>query len=290
MPIEKDGEAVIDADVEAAAQAALSSQEPGEKGGSDERDYETDAREMGWRPKDDWKGDPANWKDAKTYVEHGDHINRIVEARVAKVRKESDERFSRLEKTTKTAIDNIKAQAAKEIEGLKAEKKAAVKAGNVEEVERIDAAIEELKEAGPERPLAGAALEKHNEKVQGDWIAANPWYDTDEEMSAYAIGVSQRIAAKTPNISIEDNLAQVDAAMRKKYPDKFGGKKEPGANGHAPVDGGSVFSGGRPKGKATAADLPPEARRIGAELVRAGAFKDIEAYAKAYAEESPKNA
>ena len=26
--------------------------------------YEVDAREMGWRPKDEWEGDPEKWRDA----------------------------------------------------------------------------------------------------------------------------------------------------------------------------------------------------------------------------------
>ena len=34
--------------------------------------YEGQAREMGWRPKDEWEGEPEKWRDAKEFVERGE--------------------------------------------------------------------------------------------------------------------------------------------------------------------------------------------------------------------------
>lgn len=242
------------------------------------RDYEAEAREQGWRPKEEWSGKPENWKDAKTYVEHGD-----VTAKISKIEKDYEKRFERMEKMHGKTVEMLQREHAKEIAALKDERREAIKAGDADKVEKLDEQIEELKEAGPEKPLTGKELEKHNEKVQADWIKANAWYETDEDMSAYALGVSQREAGKNPNISIEDNLAKVDAAMRKKYPEFFGEKKPTGANGHAPVDSGGDFNGTPPARKDSLfAKLSPEAKQQCAKDVKAGLYKDNESWAKVY--------
>jgi hypothetical protein len=242
------------------------------------RDFEAEAREQGWRPKEEWSGKPENWKDAKTYVEHGD-----VAAKIAKIEKDYEKRFERMEKMHGKTVEMLQREHAKELADLKADRREAIKAGDVDKAEKLDEQIEELKEAGPEKPLTGKELVKHNEQVQADWIKANTWYESDEDMAAYALGVSQRLAAKDPNITIEDNLAKVDEAMRKKYPDYFGGKKTTGANGHAPVDSGGDFTGAPPARKDSLfAKLSPEAKAQCSKDVKAGLYKDNESWAKVY--------
>src|SRR6478752_6584298 len=38
------------------------------------RDFEAEAKEHGWTAKEDFKGDPARWVDAKTFVEKADEV------------------------------------------------------------------------------------------------------------------------------------------------------------------------------------------------------------------------
>ena len=45
---------------------------------ADERDYEAEARAMGWKPADEWSGDPTKHRDAKTFVELGFSEEEIV--------------------------------------------------------------------------------------------------------------------------------------------------------------------------------------------------------------------
>lgn len=239
-----------------------------------ERDYEKEAVSRGWTPKEDWKGDPHNWKDAKSYVERSDDIVRITKNQMAAQEKDFAERLKKLQTVTDKTVEQLQKAHEKELADLKAQRREAIKAGDVDKAEKLDDQIDDLKDDKPDKKLTGAALDKHNQKVQEEWVGKQDWWDTDEEMTDWAIGRSQRIAAKTPDISIEDNLAQLEKELAKKFPDKFGGARlvKTEANGHAPVDGGGDFPGG--KGTDPLAKLPAEAR--------AQAKADMAKYPKIY--------
>lgn len=222
-----------------------------------ERNFEAEAREMGWTPEAEWKGDkkPAHFLDAKTFVERGETVIPILRKQLKDKDAEYAERFKKMEALNTKTVERLQKQFEKDLAEAQAAKKVAVKAGNVEEVERLDGVIDDLKEDAPKK-LSGAALEKHNLKVQEEWVGTQDWWGEDEDMQAWAIGKSQSIAAKNPDISIEDNIAQLEVALKKKYPEKFGLKAS--TNGHALVDNGGDFPGG--KGTDPLSRLPNEAR------------------------------
>lgn len=287
------GEAATVEDTATAQEAVVSSQEQGSA-----RDYEAEAKEQGWRPQEEWKGAPESWKDAKTYVEHGEHITRVADARVAKVEKNLKDRFDKrlesLERVSAKAIENLKAQQARELADLRAAKKEAVKAGDVDEVDRLDDEIDALKHDTASAswladdglvkddlsPKELEAFQKHNAKVQKEFMASQSWWDVDEEMTDFAIGRSQNLAGKNPRLPLEDNLRQTLEALRKKFPEKFTTKKS-GANGHAPVDSGGDLSGSEPA-KSALSGIPEADLAIGRRHVKEGLFKTLEAWAKEY--------
>lgn len=265
-------ETVEDTTAQAAVEAAVSSQEQ-ENAAPEADPVEAEARKQGWRPKDEWSGDPDNWKDAKTYVEHGE-----VKSRIAKLEKEHQERFDRLERMNKKAMERQEKQLKSEIEALKAQRRDAIKAGDVEAVEGIDAAIEERRnsdaeDAKPDTP----------EAKQKAWEASNNWFNSDFELRQYAINWSQFNAERNPTISFDDNMKALDAEMRRKFPEQFGAKeKKPAANGHAAVDGGGMLDGIPVKNGKGPESLPPEARAAGQRFVKQGLFKNLTEYAKDY--------
>lgn len=249
MSTEPGGEAAT-VTTEAAHEAAVSSPEGGN---TTERDFEAEAAEQGWRPQDEWTGKPENWKDAKTWVEHGE-----ISSRINKVTKEHEERFQKLEKTYTKAFEVLNAAHAKEMADLKAERKAAIKEGDADKVDALDTKIDALKEAAPatEKP-------KTIDELTRDFAKANAWYIEEPEMAEYAFKVSESNAGLNDGISFEDNMKFVLGAVRKKFPGYFVGESETtAANGHAAVDGGGSFSGAnRNTDKKTFSDLPAEAKR-----------------------------
>lgn len=242
---------------------------------SSERDFEAEARDMGWRPKEEWTGKPDNWKDARTYVEYDE-----VKSKVTKVEREYAERFKKLESVTAKTVERLQAAHEKEVAELKAARKEAIKGGDVEEVERLDQAIEASKADAPDKPG-----KKTDADIQAEWVAENPWYEADAKMRRIALGVSNDLAAGKPDMTLAENLKLTMKALEEEYPEfNWTGKKTttPAANGHAAVDGGGNSPG------AIRADplakLPAEARaQAKSDMTKfPKIYPNAEAWVKAY--------
>jgi hypothetical protein len=278
MTIESGGEAaVVETVTTPAPEAGFSSQEPAQSG---ERDFEAEARDMGWRPKEEWTGKPEHWKDAKTYVEFD-----VVANRLTKAEREFNERLAKMEKVNARTVEKLQRQHAQEMAELTATRKEAIKAGDVDAVEHLDQQIADLKadapEAGPKprERMSDAERQQADNAAQEAWVAKQDWWNVDEDLTALAIGISQRLTK--PGMSMEENLKLTEAALAKKYPDRFGGKSS-GANGHASVDGGGFAPGGvktDPLSK-----LPNEARaQAKADMAKfPKMYPSAEAWIKAY--------
>lgn len=87
-------------------------QEQVEEGQQEEvRDYEGEASEMGWRPKEQFKGDPEKWVDAQEFVERGEHILPILKANTNKLRSEiltRDQELAKLRKSVEASDKAVK--------------------------------------------------------------------------------------------------------------------------------------------------------------------------------------
>lgn len=229
------------------------------------------AVEQGWKPKDNFSGPEEKWKPARDWLAAEHDISRDLRKTVKGLRDTVDRMASTATKQTERALR----QQAEEIN-----------ARFTQAVENKDTAgaAKAAKEMGAlEREATAAAP---NENVEARFADENPWYGRDEEATAYAISVSQREARKGK--SIPDQLAAVDVAMRKRFPELYGQtrqepKPQPGV--HQPNTRGTLTSK-REKGFA---DLPPEAKEAGrdfAKLFKERHGKDekesLDQYAKDY--------
>lgn len=274
--------AAVETTKNAAPEAALSSQE------TPERDYDADARGMGWVPEDDFKGDKSRWKDAKTFVEDGETILPIVRSQLKRSEEERkkdkedfDKRIARSERMAEVALKREQERHATELASIKQQKRDAVAAGDTATFDALEKQEESLK-ANPPEADEKPAKELTAEDNTRQWAKDNTWFNDDFGMTKHAIEWSQWNAEKNPNISFEDNMKALDKEMRKTFPQKFSTTTTPAANAHAAVDSGGAFTGiGRKAGK-TFADLPREAKEAGARYVDQKLFKDKEAYAKEY--------
>lgn len=258
-----------------------------------ERDYEAEARDMGWVPEGEFKGDkkPAKFLDAKEFVERGETVlpfvqreNKRLKDEIAKKDKDYEDRFTRLTKATEVTLKKQREDHAKELVDLTTKRDAAVEKGDVATFRSLDKQITDHKANAPqvedivEKPKADAPAD--NEKVLAAWQDTNKWYGTDDTLTEAAIGISQNILRKNPNITMAENLRQTDEAMKVRFPLRFGGT---GANAHAPVD-----SGGDPKppegnSKTPLFDkLPKEAKALAEQAVKDGVYKTKEEWARVY--------
>lgn len=77
-----------------------------------ERNYESEAKEMGWQPQEKYKGDPEKWVDAQEFVERGEHILPILKANTNKLRSElltRDQELAKLRTSVEASDKAIKA-------------------------------------------------------------------------------------------------------------------------------------------------------------------------------------
>lgn len=276
MTTEPGGEAaVVEKTTTAAPEAAVSSQA---------RDWEAEAAAYGWVPQDQFKGDPDKWRPAEEFVRRGEEILPIVRKQNEKLQaklNEQDETIKRMSAMFEKTTARITAEYEGKIEALKAEKKAAIRAGDEAQVERIEARIDKLKEEsadGPEPTLDKGGSKDQNALIK-DFAKANTWFVEEPEMQRYAVDVSESNAALNDGISFEDNMKFVLSAVRKKFPAYF--KDNTAANGHAAVDTGGNFPGAQPA-KGPAAKLNSVEMAQARKDVAAGLYKTLDAWAEAY--------
>jgi len=252
--------------------------DPGETGG--ERNFEAEARAEGWRPLEQYKGDPNKWIDAKEFVERGENILPLVKAQNGKLKndleatkrtlaemRESMDNFKLFhEETTARLQKEKKAEYARAEADLKKARTEARENGDLDKVDEISDAIADLKaEAKAEEtktkkaPTAQSQDAILKDPVYQAWAKENPWFgdDTDKDnarRSRLAVAVGQEIRAKNPNISMADFLEQITEEVE----ETFGAAKKSSRETTSKVEGSRRGNGGGGKGYA---DLPSEARK-----------------------------
>lgn len=265
-----------------------------------------EARELGWRPKEEFKGDEAKWVDAKTFVERGEHVLPIVKATNARLRSDLAATNARLEevsaalKASKESTDaleryhqdDVKQKVEKARADLKAQLVAAKKAGDVEsevnltdELTRLNTV--DLTEAKvTDEPLPKPVQKdytKHPEFIA--WKEDNPWFGTDIAKTAIARDISERLRASGETSIGREYMDKVSVATAKEVTRLGGGRAT--SKVEASKGGGG---GGGNGGAKSYSDLPPEAKTAcnsyERELVGPNRkYKTTDEWRKSYAEQ-----
>lgn len=253
-----------------------------------------EAKREGWRPREEWEGDPDIWIDAPTFVKRGKEINIFLRKNNERLQRElanaRDEitrqgetlrdfgaRFDKMQETAyNRAILELKAQIR------------VAKRNDEEGVDQLEEQLETLTEDAKElkaKPAPAAA--QPNPAVFNNWKSENPWYDTDEALRFAADGVAMRLASTRRDlVGKPEFLEEVNGKVKALYPDKFRRKPSP----PSPVDSGSSSSaGGGKKGGRGYGDLPPEAKaacdKYGRDFVGKGKqYETVDAWRKKYTE------
>jgi hypothetical protein len=253
--------------------------------GGDE--VESRARAQGWVPKEEFRGPEDKWRDAEAFVRHGEETlpilrerNKELARRLANFEEESNSRVSKLERMTTVALQRQEQQLRDSYEAAKRQ------AVNNADTERYDQLLRDERAATDyhNSQYVAAATPEPRQQVQPDpavvnsWAAKNPWFTTDQEMKAVAIARTQMVARENPSITLEDNLAEAERYIRKRYPEKFTAAR---SSGGAAVEGGSRMSGSAAGAKGVS-QLPADARVQGEKFVKQGLFKNMSEYATDY--------
>ena len=281
------------------------------------RDYEAEARDMGHIPKEEFKGNPDQWVDAKTFVERGEKFLPIVKSQL----KQSEGKVTELQQKLSDVENQLKSQSEKMTANFKREleiqqkmtqhalevqkqnlenhyeglKRQAVEDGDLEEFDRLSAEHKEqekrfeepkfeqdvnneLKE--PEDKQENKSQDKisqEQQKVIDTWKSENTWYDDNEEMREYAAFVNARYINANPDTTLEKSLEVTLERVKTAFPDQFQEQKQ---NSHMAGGSRNMNGGGnRTKGWA---DMSAEAQQNSQFFIQNGTYKDQAEAAKHY--------
>jgi len=258
---------------------------------------EAEAREMGWVPKDEFRGDPEKWVTAAAFVEHGRHVMPIMRknnerllaeqsrmrtqlAEVSRQLEAAREDFTTLEEFHNEEVTRRTEELRKQ---LKANMKTARESGDVDaEIEatdqltRLNTQVAEVEDE-EERPARknGAEAPQFTPEYLA-WKEHNDWFDVDPERTYEAMAVAARLNRENPQLKGAAFYAAVDKALATATPRR---QTKVGASAGGASQGGV---GGR-----TYADLPAEAKAACDKYAKKfvnpnGRFKTAQDYQKHY--------
>lgn len=280
-------------------------------GGNSAPDVEARAKEMGWIPKEQFRGPEDKWVDAQSFVERGETILPIIQANNRKLYGKVAALESQLAQATtviKSSQETIEAlkefndeMAQRQAKTRKTELRTAInaarEAGDVEqenelmdELGEVSVALKkaEASPRGTARPN-GQQPPREQPPVQPDpitqqWMTDNTWFGQDERRTDLAMVVAQRLRRDPANAGLQQRafLDKVAEEVDEILPS--GARR----NGHDRVEGGVRSSGATHSGSGKHySDLPKEAKEAcdkqARRLVGEGrAFKDMASWQRHY--------
>lgn len=204
-----------------------------------DEEAEVKAHALGWRPKDEFNGNPENFTDAKTFLSKAnDNIPmlrenyRKVEAQNQKFQEQLEAMNKQIMATSKRLEDAERRGYERAVKDIEEQQRIAAMTGDLDKYD----ALQQRKDALAQRSGEGANPQNtnagNNQFSTEDMIALqvfqnlNPWFRQDaelnEDMSSFVMGIRTR----NPNMSMSEVLEKAKAKTVKANPDKFSGGKK----------------------------------------------------------------
>jgi hypothetical protein len=216
------------------------------------------ASEMGWVPRDQFRGDPDDWKPATDFIRTGKDIQRGLSRELRGVRDE----VSRISRTSADLAEQVRERAVAERDAYWARVQAkGVEEGKQDVVDRavdermkIRVEAEKAKDTAPDNgppPETAAFVERHK-----------AWFNVDSLATMRAQEICDQLAKR--GVAIPEQLQQAERAIRKEFPELFPkSAKQP-----AGVQTGQSRSSGGSSSKARGyADMPAESQAMARDML-----------------------
>lgn len=219
------------------------------------------ASEMGWKPKDQWKGDPEKWKPAAQFLRRTVDVNRSLADEIKGVR-------SQVETMVRTSAELTARAVAAERERILAERKEAIDLGDHAAVDHADEKLKTLTVTIPPQESPDVAAFKERNAA---------WFDKDDDATRWAVNRAGELAKQGIG-SPARQLAIVEREAKQLFPEFF---PEP-AKG-VPLSKPGPRGNSQPQGKGFTA-LPADVQAAALDYERRGVCSKDE-YAKIYFEQ-----
>jgi predicted transcriptional regulator len=174
------------------------------------------AREHGWVSKEEWKGDPEDWRPAREFNERGELFSKI-------------DTVGRELKETRKALQMLQEHhgKVKEVEynraiaELKAKQKQHLEEGNSDGYLETTELLTDIRAEQKAREAVAKAVPQGPDPRFLSWAAKNDWYAKDKEMHDYADAVGLGYAQQNPGLAPEEVLDYVTIQVRGRFRERF---------------------------------------------------------------------
>lgn len=189
-------------------------------------DAEDAARAKGWRPKEEFTGD-GDWVDAEEFLRRKPFFDKMSQQRheIKRLQRTVESMANHYHKSVAVAVD-------KAIKSLRAERREAIELGDVDRVDALDAEIAQQQQAvvQPANTVAPEIV---------DWVAENTWFNTDQDMRAFAVAFNENYLKANPQ-DVGTSLTKTLEAVKRAFPDKFEPQTRKPAAPASPVESGAA--------------------------------------------------
>lgn len=219
---------------------------------------EARAREMGWRPKEEFEGEATDFIDAAEFVRRQPLFEKIEH--LSKELKRIKQGHELLVEHTKKLKD---AEFKRAVQQLKDARKQAIAEGETERALAYEEKLEEVEQMRSEYNEQAAQLDQPAETEHpafASWRSKNSWYGADEARTAYADALGRKLARQ--GMSPETVLEEVTKAVRKEFAHKYTNPNRERA--------GSVETPVRKPPKSDEFEMPEDDKRVMNKILRAG--------------------
>ncbi len=237
-----------------------------------ERDYVAEATAQGWKPKDQFKGPEGKFTDAQTFVEKGEKISGILKSKVERLEadvsslRNANKEFGEYQKQLR---ENDRKKAERRIAELEAERATAITDGDGQRYNQVDSEIQRER-VNLQQPEPNGEVQ-----IEAAWAASNSWYGRDQNLTAFADGVSGIVEAEGYNG--QARLDEIARRTKDAFPDSFTNPNRESSNG---VEQGGEIETGNEKAH-TYENLPDDAKAACDRFVSSG-IQSKEDYVKTY--------
>ena len=235
-------------------------------------DVETEARALGWKAPDEWKGEiPSGYiDDPNRYLERAENFTPF-----RKLKEQNAEALRKIEAVAARQVERERQAHQDALSKIKAEKVAAVEVGDIDAYKAADAREEALRKQAPDAPKPEAVPDNHRVAIE-QWSVGKDWFKRDPIMTqaaAVLYGQAQAEGLTDPQAI----LAKVDAEMAKRFTTLA--KPAPVET----VEAGLTF--GSASQSSPFEKLPKDAKEAFRRFVEKGVFKDTKEDRAQYAED-----
>lgn len=234
-------------------------------------DVETEARALGWKAPDEWKGEvPSGYiDDPGRYLERAESFGPF-----RKLKEQNAEALRRIEAVAAKQVERERAQHQEALAKIKADKIAAVEVGDIDAYKALEKREEAVRSQAPDAK-SDAVPDNHRAAIE-QWSVNKPWFKADPiktNAAAIIYGQAQQSGLTDPSAI----LAYVDREMSKQFADLAPKVQVETVEAGLTFGSGSVAS---PFEK-----LPKDAKEAFRRFVEKGVFKDTKEDRAQYAED-----